>query len=454
MAITLGNFVRSVLSQDATAADNTLVLALAAAPLRDPPDASEDAPGVLVLQDAPTAPSKIEVIYYTGRTIVDNNVTLTGCTRAQESTTAQSWTAGTPTFQGITAGVIDSKLDASGTSAAAAKLATARNFSMSGVVLASAVPFDGSADLALVTTIPNGALTFAMVSGLQAALDAKLPLAGGTMSGALTTANAGQSLIVRQGSSGAMANATGNLGGLSVRGAGAGNAAYMQFLTDSFGAYFGIDTDNQLKIGGYSMGAVARRIVHEGLSAVSLGGTLATSGGITSGGSVVGTGFTSTTSGYSSAGAAAGYSFNDRTAGTTWAHFATGGSMNVWNSNIGTILEFQQGTGIATFHYNATGPDFIATSDPNLKDRIHRLQRGIADLRRMLPREYVKYADRSKTGPGKKEVGFLATEVQEVLPEAAFRRPDGYWGVSYGQITALLAASILELDDRLMKKGG
>jgi len=46
---------------------------------------------------------------------------------------------------------------------------------------------------------------------------------------------------------------------------GAGNAAYMQFHRQgAFAVRFGLDTDNKLKVGGWSMGAVAYSIFHEG----------------------------------------------------------------------------------------------------------------------------------------------------------------------------------------------
>jgi len=41
-----------------------------------------------------------------------------------------------------------------------------------------------------------------------------------------------------------------------------------------FACYFGLDTDNQLKVGGWSMGKVAHRIYHEGNTARSADGTL------------------------------------------------------------------------------------------------------------------------------------------------------------------------------------
>lgn len=109
MAFSLDNFVRSNLAVDAAAGDTSLVIALAAPPLRDPPAASESAPGIMILQDQPTAPTKIEIVTYTGVSIVGTQVTLTGVTRGLEGTAAQAWTTGTPTFAGNTAAVMASK---------------------------------------------------------------------------------------------------------------------------------------------------------------------------------------------------------------------------------------------------------------------------------------------------------------------------------------------------------
>lgn len=106
MAFTLDNFVRSILAVDAAVGDTSLVVALAAPPLRDPPIPSAGAPGILILQDQPTAPTKIEIVTYTGVSIVGTQVTLTGVTRGLEGTSAQAWTAGTQTFSGTTASVL------------------------------------------------------------------------------------------------------------------------------------------------------------------------------------------------------------------------------------------------------------------------------------------------------------------------------------------------------------
>ena len=124
MAFTLDNFVRSILAVDAAIGDNSLVVALAAPPLRDPPAASADAPGILILQDQPTAPTKIEIVTYTGVSIVGTQVTLTGVTRGLEGTSPQAWPAGTQTFSGTTVAVLAQFATAAALTAVAASIPT------------------------------------------------------------------------------------------------------------------------------------------------------------------------------------------------------------------------------------------------------------------------------------------------------------------------------------------
>jgi len=87
------------------------------------------------------------------------------------------------------------------------------------------------------------------------ALGSYLPLAGGTMTGQLNS----------QGNQGSgIGTGTGGLGAIMVQGNGT-NAAFMAFhRPGSYAAYFGLDTDNQWKVGGWSAGAVAYVLLHAG----------------------------------------------------------------------------------------------------------------------------------------------------------------------------------------------
>ena len=83
------------------------------------------------------------------------------------------------------------KLDATATAAAATKLATARAVSLTGVVTAAGVNFDGTGNLQLTTAIANGALSIPMVANLQSSLDGKQATLGFTPENAANRGVAG-----------------------------------------------------------------------------------------------------------------------------------------------------------------------------------------------------------------------------------------------------------------------
>ena len=98
---------------------------------------------------------------------------------------------------------------------------------------------------------------------------------GGTAQWSLNSTNgdvsqrAGGRLIPKFASASAIANATGSLGMVEIQGvtSDAGSAAFMTFhRPGAFAAYFGLDTDNTFKVGGWSMGANSYKILHEGLA--------------------------------------------------------------------------------------------------------------------------------------------------------------------------------------------
>lgn len=61
-----------------------------------------------------------------------------------------------------------------------------------------------------------------------------------------------------------MNNATGGLGELEIQGNGTGASMMTFHRPGSFAAYFGLHTDNTWRVGGWSMGAAAYRLWHEG----------------------------------------------------------------------------------------------------------------------------------------------------------------------------------------------
>jgi hypothetical protein len=86
-------------------------------------------------------------------------------------------------------------------------------------------------------------------------ITAALTATGITATG-IISAQAGQS-------SGGIATVISGLGGVEILGGGGSNAAFMSFHRPGvFGAYFGLDSDNQFKVGGWSFGANAYVLLH------------------------------------------------------------------------------------------------------------------------------------------------------------------------------------------------
>lgn len=80
--------------------------------------------------------------------------------------------------------------------------------------------------------------------------------------------------LTNDGANSTIATPFGGMGGLEAQSRGTG-AAFMAFHRPSFyGVYFGLDTDNRLKVGGWSMGAVAHEIWHSGNQAGVVGGSV------------------------------------------------------------------------------------------------------------------------------------------------------------------------------------
>ncbi|TIW97780.1 hypothetical protein [Mesorhizobium sp.] len=88
---------------------------------------------------------------------------------------------------------------------------------------------------------------------------------------AANTFTARQAMVGGATGNNAMNVATGSLGEVEVRGNGTGAAMQAFHRAGAFAAYFGLDTDNKWKVGGWSMGAAAYEIVHMGNRATLLG---------------------------------------------------------------------------------------------------------------------------------------------------------------------------------------
>jgi len=87
-------------------------------------------------------------------------------------------------------------------------------------------------------------------------------------------------------------------------------------------------------------------------------------------------------------------------------------------------------------------PSFVnvtATSDQRLKIDIETISRALEKVLQLRGVNYRSLQD------GKTNIGVIAQEIQEIVPEVVKENIDGYLSVAYGNITGLLIEAIKEL---------
>jgi len=80
-------------------------------------------------------------------------------------------------------------------------------------------------------------------------------------------------------------------------------------------------------------------------------------------------------------------------------------------------------------------------SDETLKENIKEIEGALEKITKLSGRTFVMKSDESK----KENIGFIAQELEQHLPQVVFTDPDGIKSVSYGNVTAILVEAIKEL---------
>lgn len=91
---------------------------------------------------------------------------------------------------------------------------------------------------------------------------------------------------------------------------------------------------------------------------------------------------------------------------------------------------------------SASGKWFEA-SDATLKTNIQDLNYGLREVLNIRPRSFDYISDNSPS------IGFVAQEVQTIIPELISMSGNGTMGISYGQMTAVLVKAVQELEARV-----
>lgn len=82
---------------------------------------------------------------------------------------------------------------------------------------------------------------------------------------------------------------------------------------------------------------------------------------------------------------------------------------------------------------------FITVSDARLKTGINSYSKALSKAMRLRPARFEMISS-----PGVSKIGFIANEVQKVVPEVVEEWMDGYLGIDYGALSAVAIAAIQE----------
>jgi hypothetical protein len=121
----------------------------------------------------------------------------------------------------------------------------------------------------------------------------------------------------------------------------------------------------------------------------------------------------------------------------------TGQSYKIQMTEFGTLFIANASTDGVYMTYGATS--WTSTSDINEKNVTGRIEDGLAKINTLTPATFTWKNDETNTP----QVGLIAQEVQQILPEVVSDNGEGVLGIRYTEVIPLLVAAIQELTERL-----
>jgi hypothetical protein len=107
------------------------------------------------------------------------------------------------------------------------------------------------------------------------------------------------------------------------------------------------------------------------------------------------------------------------------------------------VIEHRSNESDVTLQGNFVATAFHARSDGRLKENINDLQNSLEIVKKLDGKEY-NFKDRSR-----KSYGFIAQEIEQILPDIVDNDKNGIKSISYGDIIPILSNAIKELNNKI-----
>ncbi|MBU9679694.1 tail fiber domain-containing protein [Burkholderia multivorans] len=120
------------------------------------------------------------------------------------------------------------------------------------------------------------------------------------------------------------------------------------------------------------------------------------------------------------------------------------------SQNVGTEWVNSANTAVNMTLYDANGDllvrgDVKAFSDRRVKSNIKRIKGAMAKVRELVGVTFTRRRSKDKT----RHMGFIAQDVEPIVPEVVHTDEKGMKSIAYANMTALLAEALKELDERV-----
>jgi hypothetical protein len=114
------------------------------------------------------------------------------------------------------------------------------------------------------------------------------------------------------------------------------------------------------------------------------------------------------------------------------------------------ILASLSGTGIRSVYSDGSGRLTNTSSDASLKENVAPIAQGLDAVMQLNPVSF-NWINVDENGP-QREIGFLAQEVQSIVPEVIGVNSEGTLSLDYPKLVAVLVKAIQELNVKLDQK--